>query len=63
MVQSPFEPRFTQPWNVPELMLTAGHIYVDLDTDVREGIVDRLVVWGYSSPCKSKIGRWRIVCG
>jgi HEAT repeat protein len=50
LIVNPFEPHFTQPWNVPELMLTAGHIYVDLDTYVREGIMDRLMVYGYCSP-------------
>lgn len=50
MILNPFEPRFTQPWNVPQIMLTAGHITVDLDTYVREGIVDHLMVWGYCSP-------------
>jgi hypothetical protein len=47
---NPQQPHFTQPWNVPELMLTAGHIYVDLETHVREGILDRLVVYGYCHP-------------
>lgn len=47
---NPQQPRFTQPWNVPELMLTAGHIYVDLETQIREAILDRLMVYGYCHP-------------
>jgi len=47
---NPFQPHFTQPWNVPEIMLTAGHIQVDLETYLREGLMDRLVVYGYCSP-------------
>jgi hypothetical protein len=47
---NPQQPHFTQPWNVPELMLTAGHIYCDLETWVREGIVDHLLVYGYCDP-------------
>lgn len=44
---NPQQTHFTQPWNVPELMLTAGHIYLDLETWVRDGLIDRLVVYGY----------------
>ncbi len=47
---NPQQPHFTQPWNVPELMLTAGHIYCDLETWLREGIVDQLVVYGNCNP-------------
>jgi hypothetical protein len=47
---NPQQPHFTQPWNVPELMLTAGHIYCDLETWIREGIVDQLMVYGYCDP-------------
>jgi hypothetical protein len=47
---NPQQPHFTQPWNVPELMLTAGHVYCDLETWVREGIVDHLLVYGYCNP-------------
>ena len=45
---NPQEPYFTQPW--PELMLTAGHIYCDLETWVRDGIVDQMVVYGSCQP-------------
>ncbi len=45
---NPQQPHFTQPW--PELMLTAGHIYCDLETWVRDGIVDQLVVYGSCHP-------------
>ena len=44
---NPWQPHFPQPWNVPELMLTGGHIYFDLETWVREGIVDQFIVYGY----------------
>jgi hypothetical protein len=47
---NPQQPHFTQPWNVPQLMLTAGHIYCDLETWVREGVVDQLMVYGYCDP-------------
>ncbi len=45
---NPQQPHFTQPW--PELMLTAGHIYCDLETWVRQRIVDQLVVYGSCQP-------------
>lgn len=47
---NPQQPNFPQPWNVPELMLTAGHIYLDLGSWAREGLVDRFVVYGYCHP-------------
>jgi len=47
---NPQQPHFTQPWNVPELMLTAGHIYCDLESWVRDGVVDQLMVYGYCDP-------------
>ena len=34
------------PWNVPELMPTAGAQHMDVETWVREGLVDSLVVYG-----------------
>ena len=37
------------PWNVPELMPTAGAQYMDVETWVREGLVDNLVVYGNCS--------------
>lgn len=43
---NPQQPHFPQPWNVPELMLTAGHIYLDLETWVKDGVMDRLIVYG-----------------
>ena len=33
-------------WNVPELMKTAGSQFMDVDTWVRDGIVDHLTVYG-----------------
>ncbi len=36
-------------WNVPELMKTAGSQYMDLETWVREGLVDCLTVYGNCS--------------
>jgi hypothetical protein len=47
---NPQQPHFPQPWNVPELMLTAGRIYLDLETWVKEGLMDRFVVYGYCHP-------------
>ena len=47
---NPQQPHFTQPWNVPELMLTAGHIHLDLETWIQEGLVDQLLVYGYCHP-------------
>jgi len=46
MFVNPQQPHYPQPWNVPVLMLTAGRIYMDLETWVREGIVDLLLVYG-----------------
>jgi HEAT repeat protein len=45
---NPQQPHFTQPW--PEQMLTAGHIYCDLETWVRDGIIDQLLVYGSCQP-------------
>jgi HEAT repeat protein len=47
---NPQQPHFPQPWNVPELMLTAGHVYLDLERWIREGLVDQLLVYGYCHP-------------
>lgn len=47
---SPQNIRQPLPWNVPELMRTAGAHYLDVDTWVRDGIVDLLPVYGNSSP-------------
>lgn len=43
-------PHRPQPWNVPELVWTAGDIYMDLEGWIRDGIVDDLMVYGYCSP-------------
>jgi len=37
------------PWNVPELMKTAGSQYMDVETWAREGLVDNLTVYGNCS--------------
>lgn len=42
--------RRPQPWNVPELMRTAGAMHFDLETWARDGIVDLFMVNGNSSP-------------
>ena len=47
VVLQSWDPHKPQPWNVPELMLTAGHIYLDLETWVRDGIVDEFDTYGY----------------
>lgn len=49
MIISPNDPRAPLPWNVPELMLTAGSHHMDVETWVREGLVDSLCVYGNSS--------------
>lgn len=46
----PWRPHKPQPWNVPELMLTAGNIHFDLETWVRDGLVDNFIVYGNSHP-------------
>jgi uncharacterized lipoprotein YddW (UPF0748 family) len=50
MFVNPWRPHFPQPWNVPELMMTGGHIYFDLETWVRDGIVDELIAYGACYP-------------
>ena len=47
VVLQSWDPHKPQPWNVPQLMLTAGHIYLDLETWARDGIVDELETYGY----------------
>jgi hypothetical protein len=42
-------PRQPQSWNVPELMLSAGSHHMDVDTWVREEIVDELLIYGNNS--------------
>jgi HEAT repeat protein len=43
------EARLPQSWNVPELVLTAGAVHMDVDTWVRDGLVDELLVYGNNS--------------
>lgn len=43
------DPRLPQSWNVPELMLTAGAMQMDVETWVRESLVDELIVYGNNS--------------
>ncbi|MFT5466975.1 MAG: HEAT repeat protein [Verrucomicrobiales bacterium] len=49
MVINSDTPRLPQSWNVPELMITAGSQHMDIDTWVREGIVDELLIYGNNS--------------
>ncbi len=49
MFINPGQTHFPQPWNVPELMMTGGHIYFDLEAWVREGIVDEFIAYGSSA--------------
>ena len=49
MVINSDTPRLPQSWNVPELMITAGSQHMDVDTWVREGIVDELLIYGNNS--------------
>lgn len=44
---NPWEPHYPQPWNVPQLMLTGGRMYMDLERWVRESIADQFIVYGY----------------
>ena len=43
---NPREPNFTDRWNVPQYLLTAGRIYLDWERWVREGIVDDILIGG-----------------
>lgn len=43
---NPVEPNFPDRWNVPLYVPTAGHIYLDWERWVREGIVDELAING-----------------
>ncbi len=49
MVVNSNDPRQPQSWNVPELVLTAGSHHMDVDTWVREGLVDALLIYGNNS--------------
>lgn len=49
MVINSDTPRLPQSWNVPELMITAGSQHMDVDTWVRDGIVDELLIYGNNS--------------
>lgn len=50
MIVNSNDPRQPQSWNVPQLMLTAGRHHMDVDTWVREGLVDALLIYGNNSP-------------
>ncbi|MDD4871274.1 MAG: HEAT repeat domain-containing protein [Kiritimatiellae bacterium] len=50
MVVNSNDPRQPQSWNVPELVLTAGSHHMDVDTWVRDGLVDELLIYGNNSP-------------
>lgn len=45
----PHDLHYTQPWNQPELMQTAGTVYQDLEKWVRDTIVDVYGVFGSAS--------------
>lgn len=45
----PWEPRQPQPWNVPEIIQTAGSMYLDLETWVKAGLIDDFLVYGYAN--------------
>ena len=49
MVINSNEPRQPQSWNVPELVTTAGSQLMDIDTWVRDGLVDALIIYGNNS--------------
>jgi HEAT repeat protein len=49
MVVNSDSPRRPQSWNVPELMITAGSQHMDVDTWVRDGLVDELLIYGNNS--------------
>jgi hypothetical protein len=43
---NPNQPRLPQFWTAVGSTISAGHIQFDLDTWVRDGVVDQFVVWG-----------------
>ncbi|MBI5687800.1 MAG: HEAT repeat domain-containing protein [Verrucomicrobia bacterium] len=45
---NPNQPRLPQFWTAVGATISAGHIQFDLDTWVRDGVVDQLIVWGGS---------------
>ena len=49
MVVNSNDPRQPQSWNVPELVITAGSHFMDVDTWVRDGLVDALLIYGNNS--------------
>ena len=49
MVVNSNDPRQPQSWNVPELVMTAGSHLMDVDTWVREGLLDELLIYGNNS--------------
>ena len=44
------DPHSPLTWNVPEIMMTAGAHHLDIETWVREGLVDALCVYGNVAP-------------
>jgi len=50
MVVNSNDPHQPQSWNVPELVVTAGSQFMDVNTWVREGLVDELLIYGNNSP-------------
>tara|TARA_Y100001934_G_scaffold281101_1_gene389719 strand:+ start:3374 stop:6124 length:2751 start_codon:yes stop_codon:yes gene_type:complete len=44
----PWNPHDPQPWNVPEVIQTAGSMKFDLEGWVRDGLVNDFLVYGYS---------------
>lgn len=44
---NPWQPHALQPWNVPETIQTGGSMYLDLETLIRAGTLDQLIVYGY----------------
>lgn len=49
MVIDSNDPSQPLSWNVPELVKTAGAQHMDIDTWVREGLVDELLIYGNNS--------------
>ncbi len=49
MVIDSNDPSQPLSWNVPELTKTAGAHFMDIDTWVREGLVDELLIYGNNS--------------
>ncbi len=45
----PWNPHQPQPWNVPEVIRTSGSMHFDLETWVRDRLVNDFLVYGYSN--------------